>query len=158
MSGFCSLHIALSTANFFFGATYSGIGAGKFGGEFRNLEDGEGLSFFDVRTDVDVHGFDVAGNLGVEVDFLKGHKASRQRERGAQGTVADLDDSRNRRAVVLGIVGAIGFGLRVAEERPKKEHSRDGDSCEHQIFFVCHTFSCPGSGITNCPAGLCLMG
>ena len=143
MSGFCSLHIALRAADFFLGTPHSGVGTGQFGGEFRNFEDRECLPFLHVRANVDVHGLDVAGDFGVEVDFLKGLEASRQRQRSAQGPAPDLDDSRDGRASVLGIVGAIGFGFSVAKEYPRKAALPERpEPRSPEIFFVCHTFSC----------------
>ena len=63
--------VSFSAADFLFGATYRGVGAGKLRCKFGDFQDRERLSRPHMVADIDVNHLDVAGYLRMNVDVLE---------------------------------------------------------------------------------------
>ena len=67
-------HIASQPGNLILRLAYTGLRTGHLGLELRDLQHSERLSLANTIPDIDINMPDIAGNLAVNIDLLKGLK------------------------------------------------------------------------------------
>jgi len=95
--------LLLRTSDFLFAAADGSLIQFKLLLEFRNFDDREKLALRDVRAPIDVEFLDVAGDFGVDGDFLVRLEFGGDLERARNRFSADRDDGGT--GGVRGIIG-----------------------------------------------------